>query len=98
MRVLTIGTKSMKTDSKQATEFEVDYKKNYLSIPSIILFPGKNSLTPVKSAKVILQILIKTKHIGARGIEIDRLSISQTFRFANNFSQFGKSFKNLVKL
>ena len=52
IRVLTIGTKSMKKDSKKVTEFEVDYKKNYLSIPSIILFPGKNSLTPVKSAKV----------------------------------------------
>ena len=64
----------MKTDSKNVTEFEVDYKKNYLSIPSIVLFPGKNSLTPVKSAKVILQILIKTKHISARGKEIDHLS------------------------
>ena len=96
--MLTIGRKSMKNDSKKATEFEVDYKKNYLSIPSIILFPGKNSLTPVKSAKVMLQILIKTKHIGARGKDIDHLSISYTFKFANNFSQFGKSFKNSVKL
>ena len=30
MGVLTIGTKSTKPDSGKATEFEVDYKKNYL--------------------------------------------------------------------